>query len=95
MVRVLSLSRLAPTAIINRPSNRLTQRINGIEVTLNRTSDGFEVFHLGQRLGSVLKVQRVGEIMWQAEDSKRFRTMMTQAVEELLVRAELIDGLGW
>jgi hypothetical protein len=75
--------------------NRLTQRINGIEVTLNRTPAGFEVFHMGQRLGSVSKVERVGEIMWQAEGSKRFRTMMTQAVEELLVRAELIDGLGW
>jgi hypothetical protein len=37
----------------------------------------------------------MGEIMWQAQDSKRFRTMMVQAVEELLVRAELIEGIGW
>lgn len=73
----------------------LTQRISGIEVNLRREGTGFEVFHLGQRLGSVRRVERMGEIMWQAEDSKRFRTMMTQAVEELLVRAELIDGLGW
>lgn len=73
----------------------MLQRINGIEVELTRTQSGFEVFHLGQRLGSVNKVERVGETMWQAEGSKRFRTMMPQAVEELLVRAELIDGFGW
>ena len=73
----------------------MTRRINGIEVTLDRTPTGFEVYHLGKHLGTVTKVERVGEIMWQAKDSKRFRTMMTQAVEELLVRAELIDGLGW
>jgi hypothetical protein len=73
----------------------MVTRINGIEVTLNRTPTGFEVFHSGGRLGSVEKVERVGEIMWQAEGSKRFRTMMPQAVEELLVRAGLIDGLGW
>ncbi len=73
----------------------MIQRINGIEVRLDRTPTGFEVFHAGDRLGSVRKVERVGEIMWQAEDSKRFRTMMTQAVEELLVRAGLIDGFGW
>ncbi len=72
-----------------------TQRVCGIEVTLVRSGAGFDVFHLGEKLGSVRKVERVGETMWQASDSKRFRTMMTQAVEELLVRAELIDGLGW
>ena len=72
-----------------------TQRVCGIEVTLTRTPDGFEVYHLGERLGSVKRVKRMDETMWQASDSKRFRTMMTQAVEELLVRAELIDGLGW
>ncbi|HVT14347.1 MAG TPA: hypothetical protein VHE55_18935 [Fimbriimonadaceae bacterium] len=73
----------------------MVQRINGIEVTLERTPDGFDVFHDGKPLGSVRKVERVGETMWQAEGSKRFRTMMPQAVEELLVRAELIDGFGW
>jgi hypothetical protein len=73
----------------------VVQRINGIEVTLERKGLGFEVFHQGERLGFVHRVERVGETMWQAEGSKRFRTMMTQAVEELLVRAELIDGLGW
>jgi hypothetical protein len=62
---------------------------------LTRIGDGFEVRHLGELLGTVHRVERVGEIMWQARGSKRFRTMMTQAVEELLVRAELIDGLGW
>ena len=70
-------------------------RVCGIEVELTRTSDGFLAYHDGKLLGSVKRVERVGETMWQAEDSKRFRTMMTQAVEELLVRAELIDGLGW
>ena len=73
----------------------MVQRINGIEVTLNRTSTGFDVLHQGELLGSVAKVQRVGETMWQASESKRYRTMMPQAVEELLVRAGLIDGLGW
>lgn len=73
----------------------MTQRINGIEVTLIRTPTGFDAVHDGNPLGSVRKVERLGEIMWQAEGSKRFRTMMTQAVEELLVRAELIDGFGW
>jgi len=71
------------------------QRINGIEVTLERTVTGFEVFHDGKRLGAVSRVQAVGEVMWQAEGSKRYRTMMPQAVEELLVRAGLSDGLGW
>ena len=73
----------------------MTQRINGIEVTLNRTSTGFDVYHNDAFLGSVRKVERVVETMWQASESKRYRTMMPQAVEELLVRAELIDGLGW
>jgi hypothetical protein len=73
----------------------MVQRVSGIEVELTRIKDGFEVRHLGELLGTVRRVERVGEIMWQAQDSKRFRTMMTQAVEELLVRAELIDGLGW
>ncbi|HTQ10789.1 MAG TPA: hypothetical protein VMI31_12005 [Fimbriimonadaceae bacterium] len=73
----------------------MTQRINGIEVRLERNAAGFDVYHGDASLGSVRKVERVGEIMWQAEGSKRFRTMMTQAVEELLVRAELIDGFGW
>jgi hypothetical protein len=75
--------------------HEIGMRVCGIEVELTRTPTGFEVAHAGTRLGSVRKVERMGEIMWQAEDSKRFRTMMTQAVEELLVRAELIDGLGW
>ncbi len=73
----------------------MTQRVCGIEVELIRIHDGFEVRHLDQVLGTVRKVERVGETMWQAQDSRRFRTMMTQAVEELLVRAELIDGFGW
>ena len=73
----------------------MERRVCGIEVTLSRTPAGFEVFHDGKRLGSVARVKRMDETMWQAEGSKRFRTMMTQAVEELLVRAELIDGLGW
>lgn len=73
----------------------MTQRVCGIEVELTRIQDGFEVRHQDQLLGTVKRVERVGETMWQAQDSKRFRTMMTQAVEELLVRAELIDGLGW
>lgn len=72
-----------------------TRRVNGIEVTLDRFANGFDVIYEGKSLGKVVKVERVGETMWQAEGSKRFRTMMTQAVEELLVRAELIDGLGW
>jgi len=71
------------------------QRINGIEVELERTASGFEVFHDGKRLGSVSRVRAVGEDMWQAEGSKRYRTMMPQAVEELLVRSGLTDGLGW
>lgn len=70
-------------------------RVCGIEVETIRTPTGFDVIHAGQSLGSVTKVKRLGEIMWQAEGSKRFRTMMTQAIEELLVRAELIDGFGW
>jgi len=77
------------------PVTPMTQRINGIEVRLDRTPVGFEVFHENIRIGSVKKVERLGEVMWQAEGSKRFRTMMPQAVEELLVRAELIDGFGW
>lgn len=73
----------------------MLQRINGIEVRLERTETGFEVFHDDVRLGAVNRVNRVGEAMWQAEGSKRYRTMMPQAVEELLVRGGLSDGLGW
>ncbi|MHB8637555.1 MAG: hypothetical protein ACYC96_13890 [Fimbriimonadaceae bacterium] len=73
----------------------MLQRVNGIAITLERSADGFEVFHEGVRLGAVNRVQRVGEPMWQAEGSKRYRTMMPQAIEELLVRAGLSDGLGW
>lgn len=73
----------------------MLQRINGIEVDLERTATGFEVFHNGERLGAVNRVERVGEAMWQAEGSKRYRTMMPQAVEELLVGHGLSDGLGW
>lgn len=67
----------------------------GIEVRLERTPTGFEAWIEDQSLGRIARVQRLGETMWQAEGSKRFRTVMTQAVEELLVRAELIDGFGW
>lgn len=70
-------------------------RVNGIEVELEPIRDGYRVRHLGEVLGSVVRVERLGETMWKAEGSKRFRTMMTQAIEELLVRAELIDGYGW
>jgi hypothetical protein len=86
-----SINRQSP--IVNQAG--VLQRINGIEVRLERKGPGFDVYHQDQLLGSVKRVERVGETMWQAEGSKRFRTMMTQAVEELLVRAELIDGLGW
>lgn len=72
-----------------------TRRICGIEVQLERLPSGFDVLVDGRSLGRVSPVQRMGETMWQAEGSKRFRTVMTQAVEELLVRAELIDGFGW
>ena len=71
------------------------QRICGIPVTLVRTPTGFTVYTAFSCIGNVNKVDRMGQIMWQAEGSKRFRTMMPQAVEELLVRAELIDGMGW
>jgi hypothetical protein len=73
----------------------MIQRVNGIEVELTRIRDGFEVRSQGVFLGTVHRKERVGEILWQANDSKRFRTIMTGAVEDLLVRAELIDGIGW
>lgn len=73
----------------------MIQRISGIEVELTRVGDGFEVRHLGELLGTVKRVERFGETMWQAEGSKRLRSMMPRAVEELLIRADLLDGMGW
>ena len=76
-------------------TNVQIQRINGIEVALDRIKDGFDVYVDGKKVGDVKRVERVGQAMWQADGSKRYRTIMNQAIEELLVREGLIDGLGW
>lgn len=81
--------------LVRRRRTVQIQRINGIEVGLERTDTGFEVYVDGSRIGAVAKVSRVGESMWQAEGSVRYRTIMNQAVEELLVQAGLVDGFGW
>ncbi len=84
------------------PSSTLkVQRILGVEVHLDSVPTGYQCFFKLPGvdelhwLGEVAKVSRVDQIMWQAKGSKRFRTVMPQAIEELLVRAELVEGIGW
>lgn len=72
-------------------------RISGIEVGL--TVDG-EVWVEGAFLGRVSRENRFDQWFWRAVDSerneiKRFFTSRPEAIQLLLLRADLIEGIGF
>jgi len=73
-------------------------RIGGIEIGL--TADG-QVWHLDRRLGRVEREQRFDQWFWRAYDGepealiKRFFTSRPEAIQLLLLRADLIEGIGF
>jgi hypothetical protein len=73
-------------------------RASGIEVRV--TPEG-EIVHEGVVLGRVGREQRFGQWFWRAYDSetgeplKRFLTSRPEAIQLLLLRADLIEGIGF
>lgn len=72
-------------------------RISGIEVNL--TADG-EVWVGGAFLGRVSRENRFDQWFWRAVDKdrmeiKRFFTSRPEAIQLLLLRADLIEGIGF
>lgn len=72
-------------------------RISGIGVTLS--ADG--QVHVGTRpIGRVYRERRFDQWFWRAEDDsgsevKRFFTSRPEAIQLLLLRADLIEGIGF
>jgi hypothetical protein len=73
-------------------------RISGIEVGL---TEGGQVWCQGQHLGRVAREQRFDQWFWRAYDLdptveiKRFFTSRPEAIQLLLLRADLIEGIGF
>ena len=72
-------------------------RISGIEVSL--TAAG-EVWAEGRILGRVARENRFSQWFWRAFDVegaevKRFFTSRPEAIQLLLLRADLIEGIGF
>jgi len=73
-------------------------RISGIEIGL--TANG-EVWSGGNMLGRVAREQRFDQWFWRAYDAdptleiKRFFTSRPEAIQLLLLRADLIEGIGF
>jgi len=73
-------------------------RISGIEVLV--TADG-KVIHEGRTLGRVAREQRFDQWFWRAyeaetgEPLKRFLTSRPEAIQLLLLNADLIEGIGF
>jgi len=73
-------------------------RISGIEVRL--TARG-EVWCEGRLIGRVAREQRFDQWFWRAFDAdpkveiKRFFTSRPEAIQLLLLRADLIEGIGF
>jgi hypothetical protein len=72
-------------------------RISGIEVNL--TTSG-EVWVEGTCLGKVSRENRFDQWFWRAVDGegrdiKRFFTSRPEAIQLLLLRADLIEGIGF
>ncbi len=73
-------------------------RISGIEVQVDSRG---QVVYDGSVLGRVLREERVGQFFWRAyqgsadEPLKRFLTTRPEAVQLLLINADLIDGIGF
>ncbi len=75
-----------------------TVRISGLEVEVD--SRGVVTFE-GRVLGRVTREERVGQFFWRAfegqsqEPLKRFLTTRPEAVQLLLINADLLDGIGF
>ncbi|AIE85116.1 hypothetical protein [Fimbriimonas ginsengisoli] len=75
-----------------------TFRISGIEVRLTPTG---EVWFQDRLLGRVGREERFGQWFWRAYDAetgeavKRFLTSRPEAIQLLLLRSDLIDGIGF
>ena len=73
-------------------------RVSGIEV---RITPAGEVWHGDRLLGRVMREERFGQWFWRAYDPstgepvKRFLTARPEAVQLLLLRSDLIDGIGF
>ena len=73
-------------------------RISGLEVEIDAKG---QVFFEGQLLGRVARQERVGQHFWRAyeagseEPLKRFLTTRPEAVQLLLINADLVDGIGF
>jgi hypothetical protein len=73
-------------------------RVSGIEVRLTPAG---EVWSRGQLLGRVAREERAGQYFWRAWDPgaeepvKRFLTARHEAIQVLLLRADLIGGIGY
>ncbi len=73
-------------------------RVSGIEVRV--TSEG-DVWHLVRALGRVAREQRFEQWFWRAYDPgsdepvKRFLTTRPEAIQLLILRADLIEGIGY
>jgi hypothetical protein len=73
-------------------------RISGIEVEVDPKGN---VFFEGRQLGRVSRQERVGQFFWRAyqgdseEPLKRFLTTRPEAIQLLLINADLVDGIGF
>lgn len=73
-------------------------RVSGIEVRV--TPEG-EVWHEGRLLGRVAREQRFDQWFWRAYEAetgealKRFLTARPEAIQLLLLRSDLIEGIGF
>jgi hypothetical protein len=75
-----------------------TIRISGLEVTVDPKGD---IYMGAQHLGRVGREERLGQTFWRAwppassEPLKRFLTTRPEAVQLLLIHADLLDGIGF
>ncbi|HSI71637.1 MAG TPA: hypothetical protein VK934_00550 [Fimbriimonas sp.] len=75
-----------------------TLRISGIEVTVDAKGG---VFLRDEQLGHVGREERLGQFFWRAypgnseEPLKRFLTTRPEAIQLLLINADIIDGIGF
>jgi hypothetical protein len=75
-----------------------TFRVSGIEVRLTPVG---EVWYGERLLGRVAREQRLGQWFWRAYDAetgeplKRFLTARPEAIQLLLLRSDLIEGIGF
>lgn len=73
-------------------------RVSGIEV---RVTEAGEVWFGAERLGRVGRELRFDQWFWRAYEAetgealRRFHTTRLEAIQLLLIRAELIEGIGY